>query len=179
MFKKILIAIAAVLVVVLALAASKPESFRVERSISIHAKPDKIFPYVNDLHQWSAWSPWEKLDPDMKRSFSGAQKGKGAVYEWDGNAKIGAGRMEVLESQPGVRILIQLDFLKPFKAHNMAEFTLKPDGQETQLSWAMSGPNNYFAKLMQVFFSMDSMIGKEFEAGLSTLKADAEKGAAS
>ena len=175
MFKTIAIVVAVLIAGVLVFAATRPDAFRVERSVSIKAPPEKIYPYFDDFNRWAVWSPWEKLDPSMKRSFSGAASGKGAAYAWEGNSKVGAGRMEVLESTPFSKLLIKLDFLKPFEGHNITEYTLEPAGDSTKVRWAMYGPAPYVSKLMGVFVSMDSMIGKDFEAGLANLKAAAEK----
>ena len=175
MIKTIIIVLVAVVAAILIFAATKPDSFRVERSTSIKASPEKIFALINDFHQWGAWSPWEKLDPAMQRTFSGAPEGKGAAYAWDGSGKVGAGRMEIRESVPASKIVIKLDFIKPFEGHNTAEYTLAPKGDSTDVTWAMYGPTPFISKLVQVFFSMDSMIGKDFEAGLANLKALAEK----
>ena len=165
------IAIAAVLI----LAATKPGTLRVQRSVSIKAPPEKIYPYFEDFNRWAAWSPWEKLDPSMKRTFIGAPSGKGAAYAWEGNSKVGAGRMEIIESTPPAKLLVKLDFQKPFEGHNTAEYTLVPSAEGTRVTWAMYGPAPYISKLMGVFVSMDSMIGKDFEAGLANMRAAAEK----
>lgn len=175
MFKTLSIVVLALIAALLAYAALRPDHFEVRRAISIQAPPDKIFALIDDFHQWSAWSPWEKMDPAMKRTHSGAAAGKGAAYAWEGNSKVGQGRMEIIESTPPSRVAIQLDFVKPFEGHNVAEFTLVPQGDATQLSWVMRGPSPYVARLMGIFFNMDQMIGKDFEAGLAKLKADAEK----
>ncbi|MGH8804491.1 MAG: SRPBCC family protein [Polaromonas sp.] len=175
MLKIIAIIIGALLAGLLIFAATTPDTFRVQRQASIKAPPEKIFPLINDFHQWGAWSPYEKLDPAMKRTYSGADLGKGAVYAWDGTGKAGAGRMEILEASPASKVAIQLDFIKPFEARNTAEFTLQAQGDSTSVTWAMYGPSPYIAKLMGVFFNMDSMIGKDFEAGLVNLKTAAEK----
>ncbi|HJQ60552.1 MAG TPA: SRPBCC family protein [Vineibacter sp.] len=171
--------IAAVLVVavaaILIFAATRPDSFRVERSVNIKAPPEKIFALVNNLRAHAAWSPWEKKDPAMKRLYFGPESGKGAAYEWDGDKNIGAGRMEVTESSSPSKVIFKLDFIRPFEAHNTAEFALVPSGEATRVTWAIYGPSPYISKVMGVFFSMDSMIGKEFEAGLADLKAIAEK----
>lgn len=175
---KALVIIAAILalalIVVLALAITKPDDFMVARSTSIKAPPEKIFALINDLHAWSAWSPYEKKDPQMKRSFSGASSGKGAVYAWEGNKNVGSGRMEITDAAPPLRIVIQLDFITPFEGHNIAEFTLAQRGDLTEVSWAMRGPAPLLSKVMQVFFNLDSMIGDDFAAGLASLKAIAE-----
>ncbi len=175
MFKTIAIVVAVLIAGVLVFAATRPGTFRVERSVTIKAPAEKIYPYFDDFNRWAVWSPWEKLDPAMKRSFSGPPAGKGAVYAWQGNSKVGEGRMEILESSPSSKLLIKLDFIKPFEGHNTAEYTLVPSGDLTQVTWAMYGTAPYVSKLMGVFVSMDSMIGKDFEAGLANLKAAAEK----
>ena len=175
MFRKIAIVIVVVLSIVVILAAMKPDTFRVERSASIKAPPEKIFPLIEDFHRWDAWSPWEKRDPALKRMHSGAPAGKGAVYEWDGNKEVGKGRMEILDSTPSSKVHIKLDFIEPFEGHNTATFTLKPEGGATNVTWVMDGPAPFISKLMQVFMSFDSMIGKDFEAGLANMKAAAER----
>ena len=175
MLKTILIVVAVLIVGVLAFAATKPDTFSVQRSASIKAPPEKIFAVVNDFHRWTDWSPWEKLDPAMKRTRSGAASGKGAVYAWEGNSKAGAGRMEIIESTPASKVGIQLDFIKPFEGHNIAEFTFAPESDATRVTWTMHGPTPFISKVMQVFVSMDTLIGKDFEAGLANLKTLTEK----
>ena len=167
----LVVAIAAVLV----FASTRPDTFRVERSLAIKAPSGKIFDLVNELRGWAAWSPYEKRDPAMKKAFAGPEKGKGAVYEWDGNKEVGAGRMEVLEATSPALIRIKLDFLRPFEGHNTAEFTFTQAGDTTTVTWAMYGPAAFITKVMGLFFNMDAMIGKDFEAGLASLKAIAEK----
>jgi Polyketide cyclase / dehydrase and lipid transport len=178
------VVLAIAIAIVLVLAATKPDTFRVRRATAVNASPERIFPLINDFHQWATWSPWEGKDPSMKRSYSGAASGKGAVYGWEGNKNVGTGRMEILESQIlerswPAKIVIKLDFLKPFEAHNTAEFTLLPQGEGTNVVtnvvWEMHGPAPFMSKVMQVFMSMDNMIGKDFEAGLSNLKKLTEK----
>jgi hypothetical protein len=159
---------------VLIFAATRPNTFRVQRATSIKAPPEKIFPLINDFQSWRAWSPWENLDPALTRSYSGPKSGKGAVYAWEGNKEVGHGRMEIAEASPS-KIVVKLDFLKPFEAHNIAEYTLERQGDATNVTWAMHGPSPYFAKLMGVFCSMDSMVGQKFEEGLANLKRIAEK----
>ncbi len=166
--------IALLAVAVLSFAATKPDAFRVERTISIKAPPEKIFALVNDLQSWGAWSPYEDKDPDMKRRFSGAAAGKGAVYEWDGDGNVGQGRMEITDSTAPNLVVIKLDFARPFEAHNVAAFTMEPDGDSTIVTWAMYGPNPYLSKLMGTLFDMDKMIGKDFETGLVNLKTATE-----
>ena len=169
------IVIVVVVAVILIYAATKPNSFTVRRSIDVKAPPAKIFALIDDLHGWAAWSPYEKKDPDMKRTFSGSQMGKGAVYEWDGNNSVGKGRMEIIETASPGKVTIKLDFFKPFEGHNTAEFTMEPKGDRTVVTWAMYGPSSYIFKLMGIFLNMDTMIGKDFEVGLLNLKALVEK----
>lgn len=172
---KITVIIAAVLIAaLLVFAATRPDAFRIERDTTIEAAPARILALINDFHHWHSWSPYEERDPAMTRSFSGAASGRGAIYAWNGDAKVGEGCMEITQSAPS-GVVIQLDFVRPFRAHNVAEFTLRPDGDGTVVSWAMRGSNSYAAKLMGVFFDMDRMVGKDFEAGLANLKAAAEK----
>src|SRR5437762_10651024 len=171
--------IAAVIVVVVAgiliYAATKPNSFTVRRAIEVRAPPAKVFALIDDLHGWGAWSPYEKKDPDMKRTFGGAALGKGAIYQWDGNKNVGSGSMEIIESAPPSKIVIKLDFLKPFEGHNTAEFTMDPKADNTTVTWAMYGPSSYMFKVMGIFMDMDKLIGNDFAAGLANLKAVAEK----
>ena len=175
MLKIIGIAVVVLIAGVLALAATRPDVFRVQRAASIKAPPEKVFAFINDFNRWSAWSPWEKKDPGMKRTYGTVTGGKGATYAWAGNKDVGQGSMEIAESVPNSRIAIKLDFLKPFEAHNTVEFTLEPKGDSTNVTWAMQGPTPYFAKIVHVFVDMDSMVGKDFESGLANLKAAAEK----
>jgi uncharacterized protein YndB with AHSA1/START domain len=175
MLRNIAIGVVVVIVAILGFAATKPDSFRVQRSTNIKAPPEKIFPLIDDYHRWTVWSPYEKMDPTMQRSYSGAASGKGAVYEWAGDGNAGAGRMEILESVPSSKVKISLDFTKPFETHNIVVFSLEPQGDSTQVTWDMQGPAPFISKLMQVFFSLDSMIGKDFETGLADMKAAAEK----
>jgi len=174
-----LVIIAIVLVIaivaVLILAATKPDRFSVRRAALINAPAEKVFPLIADFHEWRKWSPWEDRDPGLKRTYGGAARGKGAVYAWEGNRNVGSGRMEILEAESPSLVKIQLDFLKPFEAHNIAEFTMLPQGNATNLDWVMSGPAPFMSKLMQVFMSFDKMIGKDFEAGLARIKSVSEK----
>jgi len=173
----VIIAIVFVIVIaaVLILAATKPDRFRIERAATLKAPADKIFPLIADFHQWLNWSPWEGRDPQLKRTYSGPERGKGSVYAWEGNKNVGSGRMEILEAGSPSKILIKLDFLKPFEAHNTAEFTMLPQGGATSVNWAMHGPASFMAKVMHVFMNMDRMIGKDFETGLANLKTISEK----
>jgi hypothetical protein len=156
-------------------AAAKPNDFRVQRSLAIRAPADRIHALIADFHAWASWSPYEKKDPDMKRSFSGAPSGPGAIYAWDGNKNVGSGRMEVLEAPVPSKVKIKLDFLKPFEGHNTAEFTMVPSGDTTNVTWAMNGPSPFMMKVMGTFMNMDRMIGDDFAVGLANLKALAEK----
>ncbi len=179
MFKIILSVLLVAVLVVLGLAASKPGTFQVQRSSTIQAAPDKVFALINDFKRWPEWSPWEALDPAVQRTHSGAASGPGAVYAWDGNKAVGAGRMEILQAQVPSKVLIKLDFIRPFEGHNTADFTLAAGADSAQpsttVTWLMQGPTPFVSKLMQVFVSMDSLIGKDFEAGLAQMKQVAEK----
>ena len=175
MLKIIGIVIVVVIAGVLILAATKPDTFRVQRAASIKAPPEKVFALINDFNRWGAWSPWEKKDPAMKRTFGATTSGKGATYAWEGNKEVGQGRMEIAESVPPSKVALNLDFVKPFQAHNLVEFTLEPKGDTTNVTWAMQGDTPYFAKIIHVFINMDKMVGKDFEAGLTNLKAIAEQ----
>ena len=175
MIKIIALVVVAAIAAVLIFAATKPDVFRVQRAASIKAPPDKVFPFINDFKRWDAWSPWEKKDPAMKRSFGATTGGKGATYAWEGNKDVGQGSMEITQSVPSSRIALKLDFVKPFEGHNVVEFTLEPKGDATQVTWTMAGETPYFAKIIHVFVNMDSMVGKDFEAGLANLKSIAEK----
>ena len=174
MLKIIAIAFAVVVAAILIFAATRPDTFRVERKLLIKAAPEKIHAEINDFYRWNGWSPWETKDLKMKRSFSGTSNGVGAVYGWEGDQNVGTGRMEIIESTPE-KIRIKLDFLKPFEAHNMATFTLTPQGDSTEVSWVMDGPAPYVTKVIQLFCSMDKMVGDDFETGLANLKTITEK----
>ena len=177
--KRILLGIAAVIsvvvIVVLALALGQPDEFKVERQIAIAAPPTAIYANLDDFHRWAAWSPWEKIEPSMKKTYSGPASGTGAKYAWEGK-QVGSGNMAVTESKPNEHIQIRLEFTKPFAAVNTTVFQLEPRAADTKVSWVMTGQNNFVSKIMCVFASMDSMIGKDFEAGLSSLKQVSESG---
>jgi hypothetical protein len=170
----IAVVFAIIIAIVLILASTKPDTFRIQRAAVMNAPAEKIFPLIADFHQWLDWSPWEGRDPALKRIYSGTERGKGAVYAWDGNKNVGAGRMEILEAATPSKVLIKLDFIKPFEGHNTAEFTMLPQGSGTTVTWVMQGPAPFMAKLMHVFVNMDRMIGKDFEAGLANLKKQVE-----
>jgi polyketide cyclase/dehydrase/lipid transport protein len=170
----IAVILAIVIAIVLILALTKPDSFRVQRATTIRAPAENIFPLINDFHQWRVWSPYEHKDPAMKRTYGGADSGKGAVYAWDGDKNVGSGRMEILDSSAPSKIVIKLDFFKPFEGHNTAEFTMLPQGDATHVTWLMHGPAPFMSRVMQVFINFDNMIGKDFEVGLANLKKSAE-----
>ncbi len=171
----IAVVLAIAIAVVLILAATKPNTLRVQRAASIRAPADRIFPMINDFQIWRSWSPYEDRDPALKRTYSGAESGRGAIYAWDGNKNVASGRMEILEASAPSKITIKLDFFKPFEGHNTAEFTMLPQGDVTNLTWTMHGPAVFMSKLMQVFMNLDHMIGRDFEAGLANLKKLTEK----
>ena len=170
-----MIAVASIIGVVLIIAATKPDTFRVERSADIKASPEKVFAQINDLNNWRAWSTWERMDPNMKKTFSGPESGKGARYAWEGNSKVGKGSMEITASVPLTKVQIKLDFIAPFEGHNMADLVLLPQGDGTRVTWSMYGPSPFISKVFSVFVSMDKMIGNDFEASLVNLKAVVEK----
>ncbi len=171
MIKTIAIVVVSLVAALLIFAATRPDTFRVERSISIEAPSEKIFAILNDFHLSQSWSPFEKKDPTMKRTFSGAASGKGAVYEFDGNKEVGKGRLMITDTAPPSKITIALDMVEPFEAHNTVEFTLGANGDSTKVTWAMHGPQSYVMKVLSFFIDCDKMVGKDFEAGLVKLKA--------
>jgi uncharacterized protein YndB with AHSA1/START domain len=171
-----MIAIAVVVVIVglFAFIATRPNSFHVERSAEVGAPAGAVFPLINDFHEWAQWSPWEKMDPTMKKTFEGPSAGPGAVYAWSGNNKVGEGRMTILESKPAERVVIKLQFFKPFAATNQATFTLAPAAAGTRVTWSMDGRNTLMGKVFSLFMDMDKMIGKDFEKGLANLNTAAQ-----
>lgn len=178
MFKKILLALVAIVAVLVVVVAVQPSEFRVERSATIAAPPAAVFAQVNDFHNWEAWSPWAKLDPTAQNSFEGPSSGKGAVFKWSGNREVGKGSMTLTESRPNDLIRIKLDFVEPFEDTSTAEFTFKPEGNQTLVTWSMAGRKNFFCKAIGLFMSMDKMIGEKFEEGLASIKSivEAKKG---
>jgi uncharacterized protein YndB with AHSA1/START domain len=174
MLGTILIVIAVLVVLFVLVVATRPANFRVERSATMNAPPEEVFAQVNDLHKWEAWNPWGKLDPDMEQTYEGPPFGVGSSYSWVGNKNVGEGRMTIAESRPNDLILIELEFFKPFAATHTTEFTFQPVGESTKVTWAMFGENNFMAKAMGLFMSMDKMIGGMFEKGLADLKAIVE-----
>lgn len=174
MWKRFLLAVVVIAAIVTGLALMQPDTFRIERSALIKAPPAQVFGYLNDFHQWSAWSPWERLDPAMERSFSGAAQGQGAVYLWSGNDDVGQGRMEIVESTPPLALGVGLDFVKPFESHADVRFVLAPRPDGTVVTWTMSGETPFIMKLIGIFSSIDDMAGPDFEQGLAYLKEVAE-----
>lgn len=171
MLKKILIGIAAVLVLFVIVVALQSSQYRVERTATIPAAPMVVFEHINDLHKWDAWSPWAKLDPAMKTTFDGPHSGPGASYAWVGNSKVGEGKMSITESKANELVRLKLEFIKPFASTAMTDFTLKPEGNQTSVTWSMSGEKNFMSKAFCLFMNMDKMVGGDFERGLAGLKS--------
>ncbi len=174
MGKKIAIGLLAVIVVLVAVIATRPADFKIERSAAMAAPPEIVFAHVNDFHEWAGWSPWDKMDPSMKRTYSGPASGVGASYHWVGNDKVGEGQMTIVESVPSEKVSIKLEFLKPFAATNPTTFTFALKDGATQVTWAMTGTNNFMMKGMGLFMNMDKMVGDDFERGLAQMKVHAE-----
>jgi len=175
MLKIVFIIVLVIIVCILIYAFIRPDTFSVVRQLKIDAVPEKVFAEVNDFNRWKFWSPWETKDPAMQRKFSGASVGVGTIYEWNGNKDVGRGRMEITESDVPKKIIIKLDFFKPFEAHNIADFTFTKEGEGTLVTWEMRGPQAFMSKLICIFMDMDKMVGNNFEAGLNTMKKLAEK----
>jgi hypothetical protein len=175
MFKRIFILLLVVIAGILGYATTKPTNFRIERSVTIDASADTIYNLINDFHEWSRWSPYENIDPAMTKKLSGTAKGKGAMYEWDGNNSVGSGRMEIIRTSRPTQVVIQLDFLRPMEAQNTTTFDIEAVRGGMRVTWSMEGKNNYFSKVMCVFINMDTLIGKDFEVGLENLKRTAEQ----
>ena len=174
MLKRILIALAVIVIAFLGLVAMQPSEFRIARTTTIAAPAPVVFAQVSDFRKWEAWNPWVKLDPSMKQTYAGAPAGTGAVYAWAGNSEVGEGRMTMTESRPNDLIRINMEFLKPFAGTSTTEFAFKPEGDRTAVTWSMSGKNNFIAKALCLFMSMDGMIGGQFEKGLAQMKAVVE-----
>jgi hypothetical protein len=175
MLKKILIGLALVIVVFLIVVALQPSDFRVTRTATMAAPPATVFAQVNDFQKWRAWSPWEKMDPDMERTYEGPSAGEGAKYAWAGNSDVGEGNMTITESRPAELIRLKLEFIKPMEGTSDTVFTFKPQGDSTEVTWDMSGKNNFLAKAFCLFMNMDKMIGGQFEDGLANLKSIVEQ----
>ena len=174
MLEIILISLAVIVIVFVVIVALQPSDFRVARSTTISAPPAAVFAQVNDFHKWEAWNPWGKIDPAMKQTYEGAPAGTGAIYTWAGNKEVGEGRMTIIESRPSDLIRVKLEFMKPFRATNIALFTIKPEGKQTVVTWSMTGQNNFMAKAIHLFMNMDKMIGGQFEKGLAEMKSVVE-----
>ncbi len=170
MFTYILLALLLAVAALLALASSKPDAFTIARSAPIPAAPSEVFALLQDFHQWHRFSPWEAMDPNMQRSFSGAEAGTGAAYAWTGNKKVGRGTMLVTATTPAESISIDLNFEAPMKAQNTTLFTLTATPKGTDLHWSMSGKNNFTGKIFATLFNIDKMVGKDFERGLANLQ---------
>ena len=174
MFRTIFIAALAALAAFLIYVALQPASGTVTRSATLPASPSAIFPHINDLHKWQVWSPWAKIDPDAKTAFEGPTAGVGSVFTWDGNREVGQGKMTIVESQPNDHVRIRLDFVKPFSGTSMADLTLKPDGDKTNVTWSMTGERPFLARIMCTIFGADKMVGGMFEKGLASLSEAAK-----
>jgi len=174
MLKKILLGLAVVVVALAGFIATRPDTFSVQRTATMKASPDIAFALVNDFRRWGGWSPWEKMDPAMKKSFEGAESGVGAKYSWSGNDQVGEGRMTIEESKPSELVRTKLEFIKPFESTNTTSFTFKPEGELVSVTWKMEGTNTFMGKAFSVFMDMDGMIGKDFEKGLAAMKTLAE-----
>jgi len=174
MVLKILIGVAVVIVLLVIVIATRPSKFHLERSIAISAPPEVVFAQVNDFHAWTAWSPWEKIDPHLKRTYDGTSSGAGAIYSWAGNAKVGEGRMTIQRSDRPSQIVIKLEFFKPWKATNIATFTFVPEAGATKVTWAMGGSNNFMAKGFHMVMDFDKLVGGDFERGLASIKSITE-----
>jgi uncharacterized protein YndB with AHSA1/START domain len=177
MLVKILIGLAALVVLLVVVVALQPSEFRITRTATVAAPPSAVFAQVNDFHKWEAWSPWAKLDPAARNTFDGAPAGSGAVFAWAGNGQVGEGRMTIIESRPDELVRIKLEFMKPFAATNTAEFTFKPDGDRTAVTWSMYGHNNFIGKAVCLVMNMDKTLGGEFDKGLAAIKSVAEAAA--
>lgn len=175
MILKICVALVLLIAAILILAATRPDTFQIQRSITVNAPPEKVFALIDDFHNWSQWAPQDKEDPSMKRSYSGPVSGIGAESKWQGAGSTGQGTMRIVKSLPFQSVIVKVDFEKPFVAHNSNEFTLISQGTRTTVTWSMQGTNVYMTKVMSIFTNMDRMMGKHFETGLANLKAAAEQ----
>lgn len=171
MLKKLAIVLVVAIAVLAGVIAARPSELRITRSRIVAAPPTAVHAYVNDFHNWPQWSPWEKLDPSMKREITGSPAGPGAVYYWSGNSEVGEGRMTITDSNPPQSVTIRLEFLKPFAATNMTQFELTPSGAGTQVTWSMTGHHNFISKAFGLFMNMDKIVGADFEKGLANLDA--------
>lgn len=176
MLKKVALGLVAVLVVLVVVISLRPDTFSVQRSATIAAPADKVYPHIANFHAWEAWSPWAKKDPAMKTTYTGPDSGVGARYAWSGNKDVGSGSMAITEATAPAKVVIDLHFLEPFEGKNLTTFTLQPDGAGTKVTWQMAGPMNFGSKAAGLFMDMDKMIGDDFDKGLATLKGVVEKG---
>jgi uncharacterized protein YndB with AHSA1/START domain len=172
---RIVIVLAVLVAAVLAFAATRPDTIRITRSMVINASPETIFALISDFHNWIRWAPQDREDPTMMRTYSGPTSGVGSISDWDSTGSTGRGRMSIVEASPPTKVSIKVDFVKPFEAHNLNQFTLEPDGTSTKVTWTMQGTNVYMTKVMSVFVNVDRLMGKHFETGLGDLRAIAEK----
>lgn len=175
MLEYVLIGLAVLILLAILFIASQPSAFSVSRSTTFAASPSAVFPHVNDFHNWKEWSPWAKLDPTATETYEGTESGVGAIMSWNGNKKVGAGKMTILESQPSERVGINLEFFRPMKATNRTEFTFKPEGKQTAVNWTMTGTNGFVGKAFWLILNCDKMVGGDFEKGLASMKAIVEK----
>lgn len=175
MIKVIISAIVIAGIAVVLYAAARPDNFRIERSVRIKASAERIYPFMSDFHKGDLWVPYEKKDPGMKRKFSGPANGKGAIYEFDGNKQVGKGRLEIVEAVPPTKVVLTLDMIKPMQGHNIVQYTIRPDGDGSDVTWAMQGACSFVGKFMGMFFKVDKMVGRDFETGLANLKALVEQ----
>lgn len=176
MWLKIGIAVVVVIVVIVGFIAMQPAAFKIARSTTVAAAPASVFANINDLHRFNAWNPWTKIDPRMQQTYEGPAAGEGAAYSWSGNNQVGSGKMTIVKSQAPDLVRMQLDFMTPMKATNMADFALKPEGQNTVVTWAMTGDLNFAGKAIHLVMNMDKMVGSQFEKGLADLKTLSESG---
>lgn len=174
MVKKILLILLGIVVLLVGAILAQPSSYKVVRTTTINAPQAEVYALINDFHQWDKWSPWAKLDPNMKTTYTGTEKGPGAVYYWIGNSDVGEGRMTITESVPSDRVVINLEFLKPFESNSITTFLVVPEGQATKVTWQMAGESNFMSKAMTLFVSMDKLVGGDFDKGLTQMKAAAE-----
>jgi hypothetical protein len=175
MLFKLLIGLLIVVGLLAVYIASRPTNFRVTRSAAMACQPSAIFPHVNNFRNWSTWSPWERLDPAMRKTYEGPPEGVGAVYRWSGNGQVGEGSTTITEARPHERIRMRLQFVRPFACDNPVEFTFRPQGNETIVTWDMTGKYNFITKAMDLAINMDKMTGGQFEQGLANLRAIVER----
>ena len=174
MLKRILLALVVIVAALAVIVVLQPGEFQVTRTATMAAPAPVVFAQVNDFRKWEAWNPWARIDPAMKQTYAGAPAGVGAIYTWAGNHEVGEGRMTIIESRPSELIRVRLDFAKPFAGTSVAEFTFKPEGERTAVTWSLVGRNNFMAKAMSLVMNLDKMIGGDFEQGLAQMKSVVE-----